>query len=97
VVDLFLDCLDEPEAKLVEYGVGGLCNLCLDPLNSNIILKNEGISLLLGCLSSSTENTVVSTIYILYHLSTISTQVRKGQMIYHLLSPHNVTRIIDKI
>ncbi|CAG8442465.1 2216_t:CDS:2 [Diversispora eburnea] len=29
VVDLFLDTLTESDEKLKEFGLGGLCNLCL--------------------------------------------------------------------
>lgn len=25
----YLDCLDESDEKLVEFGIGGLCNICL--------------------------------------------------------------------
>jgi hypothetical protein len=42
VLDLFMDCLTEANEKLIEFGVGGLCNcspgLCsqsLTPLNSS--------------------------------------------------------------
>lgn len=28
VLELFLDCITEPNEKLVEFGVGGICNAC---------------------------------------------------------------------
>ncbi len=28
ILDLFLDHLDEPNAKLVEFAIGGICNCC---------------------------------------------------------------------
>ncbi|QHO27596.1 Armadillo repeat-containing protein [Arachis hypogaea] len=28
VLELFLDCMTEPNEKLVEFGVGGICNCC---------------------------------------------------------------------
>lgn len=51
VIDLFLDCLDESDEKLVEFGIGGLCNICLDKSNKEEILKNNGVKLLMKCLS----------------------------------------------
>lgn len=29
VLELFLDCITEPNEKLVEFGVGGICNACV--------------------------------------------------------------------
>jgi hypothetical protein len=29
VVELFLDCITEPNEKLVEFGLGGICNSCV--------------------------------------------------------------------
>lgn len=28
VLELFIDCLTEPNEKLVEFGIGGICNAC---------------------------------------------------------------------
>lgn len=28
VLELFLDCITEPNEKLVEFGIGGICNSC---------------------------------------------------------------------
>lgn len=70
VIDLFLDCLDESDEKLVEFGIGGLCNLCLDKSNKEEILKNNGVKLVMKCLSSPCEETVLSTITTLTYLVT---------------------------
>ncbi|CAB4437843.1 unnamed protein product [Rhizophagus irregularis] len=40
VVDLFLDTLSEPDEKLKEFGLGGLCNLCLETRNKEHIIDN---------------------------------------------------------
>ncbi|KAG2396844.1 uncharacterized protein HKW66_Vig0231190 [Vigna angularis] len=37
VLELFIDCLTEPNEKLVEFGIGGICNSCVDPANSAIV------------------------------------------------------------
>jgi len=68
VIDLFLDNLDEPSVKIKQYAVGGLCNLCLDPKNASIIIDHDGLPLLLHCLSSSNEETVLSSITTLFFL-----------------------------
>lgn len=28
MIYIILDCLDESDEKLVEFGIGGLCNIC---------------------------------------------------------------------
>ncbi|XP_057839973.2 uncharacterized protein LOC131049907 isoform X1 [Cryptomeria japonica] len=74
VLDLFLDCLTEPNEKLVEFGVGGICNSCADAANAAVIVKNGGILLIISCLSSPVQNTVLSAITSLYYLCTPSTE-----------------------
>lgn len=80
IIDLFLDCIDEANPKLVEFAMGGLCNCCIglfcpriinccvDPRIAQIIEENDGLPLILGCLSSSHEETVLSAITTLYYL-----------------------------
>lgn len=34
VIELFLDCLTEPSEKLVEFGIGGICNACAGKIKS---------------------------------------------------------------
>ncbi|XP_046568982.1 armadillo repeat-containing protein 7-like [Haliotis rubra] len=70
VLDLFLDALDESDEKLVEFGVGGLCNCVLDKLNKEYILQNGGVALVINCLSSPVEETVLSAITTLMYLIT---------------------------
>ncbi|CAK9276896.1 unnamed protein product [Sphagnum jensenii] len=73
VLDLFMDCLTEANEKLIEFGVGGLCNCSpgfADPANTDVIVKNGGIPLIISCLSSPVENTVLSAIATLYYLCT---------------------------
>ncbi len=70
VLDLFLDCLSEDNPRLVEYAIGGLCNASLDKLNKEIILKRDGVKKVVHCLTSDSENTMLSTITTLMYLTT---------------------------
>ncbi|PVD22912.1 hypothetical protein C0Q70_16172 [Pomacea canaliculata] len=74
VIDLFLDALEEQDEKLVEFGLGGLCNCCLDEQNKDHILKNDGVAMIIKCLSSSNEDTVLSAITTLIYLVTPESQ-----------------------
>ncbi|XP_008655988.1 armadillo repeat-containing protein 7 [Zea mays] len=58
VLELFLDCITEPNEKLVEFGIGGICNSCEDPANSLIITQCGGIPLVVQCLWSLVRNTI---------------------------------------
>lgn len=49
---------------------GGLCNLSMDPECRDIILQNNGISLVTNCLSIQREETVLSAITTLMNLIT---------------------------
>eukprot|EP00257_Ricinus_communis_P018556 XP_015577303.1 armadillo repeat-containing protein 7 isoform X1 [Ricinus communis] len=68
VLELFLDCITEPNEKLVEFGIGGVCNSCADPANAAIITQSGGIPLIIQCLSSPVRNTVNYAIGALYYL-----------------------------
>ncbi|XP_048231951.1 armadillo repeat-containing protein 7 isoform X2 [Ricinus communis] len=68
VLELFLDCITEPNEKLVEFGIGGVCNSCADPANAAIITQSGGIPLIIQCLSSPVQNTVNYAIGALYYL-----------------------------
>ncbi|MBN3306331.1 ARMC7 protein, partial [Amia calva] len=70
VIDLFLDMLTEDRESFVEFGIGGLCNLSLDKINKEYILQNNGVKLVIGCLSSPSEETVLSAITTLMYLMT---------------------------
>jgi hypothetical protein len=74
VLDLFLDCITESNEKLVEFGAAGICNCCAEPANAAVIAKNGGISLMISCLSSPVQNTVLSAIAALYYLCIPSTK-----------------------
>nr|XP_024384622.1 armadillo repeat-containing protein 7-like [Physcomitrium patens] len=74
VLDLFLDCLAEPNEKLVEFSLGGICNCVADSMNASIVVKNGGIPLIIQCLSSPVENTVLSAIATLYYLCNPATR-----------------------
>ncbi|XP_064606060.1 armadillo repeat-containing protein 7-like [Liolophura sinensis] len=70
VVDLFLDTLEESDETLVEFAIAGVCNLCLDKQNKQFILKNDGVRLVLRCLSSPNEEVVLSAVTTLMFLVT---------------------------
>lgn len=69
VLDLFLDSLSEENETLVEFALGGLCNLCPDRANQEHIVQTGGVPLVINCLSSPNEETVLSAITTLMFLS----------------------------
>ncbi|XP_020529720.1 armadillo repeat-containing protein 7 isoform X2 [Amborella trichopoda] len=73
---LFLDCITEPNEKLVEFGVGGICNACVDPLNAQVIMQSGGIPLIITCLSSPVTNTVNYALASLYYLCNPTTRAK---------------------
>ncbi|GAA0160217.1 hypothetical protein LIER_16821 [Lithospermum erythrorhizon] len=58
ILELFLDCMTEPNERLVEFGIGGICNACADPANAKVIAQSDGVPLIIQCLSSPVKNTV---------------------------------------
>ncbi|KAI3922895.1 hypothetical protein MKW98_007026 [Papaver atlanticum] len=60
VLDLFLNCVTEPNEKLVEFGVGGICYASVDPANAALISQCDGIPLVVQCLSNPVRNTVMN-------------------------------------
>lgn len=48
---------------------GGLCNLCADKANKEHVLQAGGLPLIIGCLSSPDEETVLSAVTTLMYLS----------------------------
>lgn len=48
---------------------GGLCNLCPDRANKEHILQTGGIPLIINCLSSPNEETVLSAVTTIMYLS----------------------------
>ncbi|CAL9091244.1 unnamed protein product [Musa textilis] len=74
VLELFLDCITEPNEKLIESGIGGICNSCVDPENSAMIIQCGGIPLVIQCLSSSDRSTVTYALGALYYLCNSSSK-----------------------
>ncbi|KAJ0246330.1 hypothetical protein HA466_0168890 [Hirschfeldia incana] len=68
VLELFIDCLTEPNEKLVEFGMGGICNACAEPKNAATIVEADGIPLIIKCLSSPVRNTVNYALGALYYI-----------------------------
>ncbi|CAL9158869.1 unnamed protein product [Musa hybrid cultivar] len=74
VLELFLDCITEPNEKLIEFGIGGICNSCVDPENASMIIQCGGIPLVIQCLSSSDGSTVTYALGALYYLCNSSSK-----------------------
>ncbi|XP_023864041.1 armadillo repeat-containing protein 7 [Salvelinus sp. IW2-2015] len=74
VTDLFLDMLTEENENFVEFGIGGLCNLSMDRECRDEILQSEAVPLVMGCLSSRREETVLSAITTLMNLTTAASR-----------------------
>ncbi|KAH0933258.1 hypothetical protein HID58_010375 [Brassica napus] len=68
VLELFIDCITEPNEKLVEFGIGGICNACAEPKNAATIVEADGIPLIIKCLSSPVRNTVNYALGALYYI-----------------------------
>lgn len=63
--------------------MGGVCNCCLDKLNKEYLVKNDGVELTIKCLSSANEETVLSAITTLMYLITPAT--KKGEQLWFFL------------
>ncbi|GJP35851.1 hypothetical protein CLOM_g20398 [Closterium sp. NIES-68] len=74
VFELFLDCLTEENAKLIDFGMGGLCNAAADPVNAAGIATADNIPLIVDCLSSPVESTILSALACLYYICTPRTR-----------------------
>ncbi|CAL7950027.1 unnamed protein product [Xylocopa violacea] len=74
IIDLFLYTLSDDNLKLVLFASGGICNLCVDPINKLYILRNQGIRLLTSLLSSKDEDIILSTITSLIFLITFESK-----------------------
>lgn len=75
ILDLFLDILvEETDQTLIEFAMGGICNCCLDKLNKEFLVRNDAILIAAQHLSSSNEETTLSTITTLMYLTTPETK-----------------------
>lgn len=68
ILELFIDCLTEPNERLIEFGAGGICNAVAVTENARIVADCGGAPALIGCLSSPVRNTVKYAIAGLYFL-----------------------------
>lgn len=81
ILDLFLDVVaEDTDDKAIEFAIGGVCNCCLDKLNKQYLVENDGVELAVKCLSSANEETVLSAITTLMYLTT--PQTKKGTKQY---------------
>ncbi|XP_030630042.1 armadillo repeat-containing protein 7 isoform X2 [Chanos chanos] len=87
VTELFLDMLTEENQNLVEFGIGGLCNLSMDQESRNQIVQTDGVPLVMGCLSSPRDETVLSAITTLMNLTTATShsQTTNGSVVLCML------------
>ncbi|KAK6633273.1 hypothetical protein RUM44_003874 [Polyplax serrata] len=69
ILDLFLDNLSNSNENLIRFSVGGLCNLCLDPINKDCIIKN-GLNKIISLLGHKNEEIQLSVITTLMFLIT---------------------------
>ncbi|KNA20784.1 hypothetical protein SOVF_049260 [Spinacia oleracea] len=92
VLELFIDCLTEPNERLIEFAAGGICNAVADPQNAKIVCDCGGVEALIGCLSSPVRNTVKYAIAGLYYLvESGGSEVRES-----LLGKEDVVELIKK-
>ncbi|KAI4489427.1 hypothetical protein M0802_011182 [Mischocyttarus mexicanus] len=88
VIDLFLHILSEDNPTFVRFAIGGICNLCLDPINKAYILRNQGIPLVSLLLNSQDEGIILSSITTLIFFITPESKE-------DILSPTIVKRMQD--
>ncbi|KAL6561817.1 hypothetical protein OROMI_017418 [Orobanche minor] len=89
VLELFLDCLTEPNERLVQFALGGICNACAkitqsaDPTNAAVVIQCDGIPLVIQCLSSPVRNTVNYALGSLYYLcsATSKDEISKPEVV----------------
>lgn len=74
VTELFLDMLTEENENFVEFGIGGLCNLSMERESRDQILQSGGVPLVISCLSSNRDETVLSAITTLMNLTTAASR-----------------------
>ncbi|XP_016090191.1 armadillo repeat-containing protein 7 [Sinocyclocheilus grahami] len=74
ITELFLDMLTEENENFVEFGIGGLCNLSMERESRDQILQSGGVPLVISCLSSNRDETVLSAITTLMNLTTAASR-----------------------
>ena len=91
VIELFLSQLSPSTSNnsetLTEFSVAGICNLCLDPLNREILFRLRAIPLLIYCLENPQEKIVLPALTTLYHvIDKEATNVIKDEISERILS-----------
>ncbi|CAO2823257.1 unnamed protein product [Amaranthus hypochondriacus] len=106
ILELFLDCLTEPNERLIEFATGGICNAVADPQNAKIVCDCGGVPALIDCLSSPVRNTVKYAIAGFYYLWEIGgSEVKDRDGLVELINKycevdvfsHLATVLLDKI
>ncbi|XP_001606122.2 uncharacterized protein LOC100114266 [Nasonia vitripennis] len=86
VLELFMITLDDSNPRLVEFAIGGICNISVEPYSREYILRNHGVRLISNLLSRSEEHIVISALTTLLYLE--AKQSKK-----EIASPTNVKQI----
>lgn len=68
VVELFINSLQSRNPYFVEYSIKGICNLCNDPLNQQIIFQNNGLHFIKELTKSDNPDLVKNAITVLIYL-----------------------------
>jgi len=80
IPEMFVDCIEMDESlngNRANFGVAGLCNLLADPANREVILYHpRAVSLLVRCLSSDRDDTIMSALTCLSQLINMDTKLR---------------------
>lgn len=87
IIDLFLDHLDDENETLVKFAIGGLCNLSLDPINKEYILKIKGVARIEVLLNHNNLDVVLSSLTTLMNLVTPESkpEITKREITDHII------------
>ncbi|EEB10880.1 conserved hypothetical protein [Pediculus humanus corporis] len=76
ILDLFINNLTDTDDIIVKLSAAGLCNLCIDPLNKDFIVKH-GLTDLKKLLNNKHDEIIISVISILMYIITPSSKTDK--------------------
>ncbi|XP_044739015.1 LOW QUALITY PROTEIN: uncharacterized protein LOC123300498 [Chrysoperla carnea] len=106
IIPLFLDAISSStDETIIYFSSAGLCNLCLDPLNQQIIHRYDGIKYILSTILNTTigvnnhDETLLNCLTTLMYLTTSETQsqiIKNSQLktqLEHFVQDSNNIRI----
>ena len=94
IIDLFIDCLQmHTDDDFVHYALAGLCNLCTDKMNSQLIIeKNPSIFIcLIKYLFSDRFDIVINSMVTLMFLSDHNEQIKN-----ELIQRNEIRQCLEK-